>query len=88
MLIKADHFAGKQRFIAEFEGLDLLSRCLLEEATTRYRRKQLSLLHDLVMYDDFILPHDKQFVRKFWCDKEELVRRLVDIIVESDLEKS
>lgn len=88
MLIKSDHFAGKLRFITDFEGLALLSTLLLEEATPRFRRKQLSLLQDLVMYDDFIVPHDKQFVRKFCCDQTALITKLVDIIVESDLDKS
>lgn len=53
-LIKADHFEGKRFFISEFDGLAFLNRLVVKDANVKFRRKQLSLLHDLLMYDDFI----------------------------------
>jgi len=93
-LVKADHFEGKRLFISEFDGLAFLNRMIVADANVKFRRKQLALLHDLLMYDDFIFGQDqgpqadKFFVRRFYSHRDDLIAQLIHLIKDSDLEQS
>jgi len=67
-VIKADNFAGKLRFIKDFDGLEFLSSLLCDELASesiRLYRRVLVLLNDLVINDDGIVSDNPFFVRNF-----------------------
>jgi len=89
-LIKSDHFEGKRRFIRDFDGLWILQRLLCQEASLKFRRKQLSLLHDLTGFDEYIFGeaafgNDKYFVRRFVSSRDDMLAALMAFVVKSDL---
>jgi len=72
-VIKADNFAGKLRFIKEFDGLNFLASLLCDELLSdslRLYRRVLVLLNDLVNNDSDIDPSHPMLVRNFLGDHE------------------
>jgi len=66
---------------------------LVADCSSKFRRKQLSLLNDLVAFDDFIFGQqgpasDKFFVRRFYSHRDDLLSQLFKFINESDLDQS
>jgi len=72
-VIKADNFAGKLRFIKEFDGLEFLSSLLCDELASesnRLYRRVLVLMNDLVNNDDGIDSSNPFFVRNFFAGEQ------------------
>ena len=79
-LIKAENFDGKRRYIKDFDGLGQLTRLLLSDCSIRYRRKQLSLLVDLLMFDQYIIPENKLHTRQYFGGNGDVVEKLLEIV--------
>lgn len=88
--LKADNFEGKRLFIRDFDGLAFLTRQICAEYPLRFTKKVLQLTNDLVINDDMIFGNDPNgdrfFVRRFFTHKDEVIRKLLKNILESDVD--
>ena len=88
--LKAENFESKRLFIRDYDGLAFLSRLVCETLTLKLQKRVLQLLNDLLMNDDSIFglePNgDKFYVRRFMSHKEDVIKKLIKNVVESDHE--
>lgn len=79
--LKADNFEGKRRFLSEQQGLEFLTRLVLEAASeanynAKLRMNIHRLLHDLVLNDDGIFEEQPNYVREHLGQREDFLRAL------------
>jgi len=79
--LKADNFEGKRRFLSEQQGLEFLTRLVLEAASeanynAKLRMNIHRLLHDLVLNDDGIFEEQPNHVREHLGQREDFLRAL------------
>ena len=88
--LKADNFDSKRLFIRDYDGLAFISKLVCEDLTLKLQKRVLQLLNDLLMNDDSIFglePNgDRFYVRRFISHKDDLIQKLLNNILESDLE--
>lgn len=89
--VKGPNFEGKRRLVRDFDGLAFLTQLVCTQHSLRFHKKQLQLLYDLVINDDMIFGNepngDKCYVRRYFTHRDDVIKKLLDNVLLSDLDQ-